>query len=98
MLNYFVFYTLLITKSSFEIGSLPAKVTKDKFYISAHKVLWLTKIFWYIVFVKNIFYYKTLQTLLNFSDEITFIHFLRDFHFLKVIKKLYLQISLKAFT
>ena len=39
ILNYFVFYTLLITKSSFEIGSLPAKVTKDKFYISAHKVL-----------------------------------------------------------
>ena len=75
-----------------EIGSLEVKLTKETFSKSAHKVLWLIKIFWYIELVKNIFSSKIFDIDFIFSVEITLIHFFRDFHFRKVKKKLYLQI------
>ena len=98
ILNCLVLSTLLMIRSSFEIGSLATKLTNERFSIFAHNVLWLISIFWYMELVKNIFFYKTADIPFIFSEEMTFIHFLRDFHFLKFMKKSYLQISLKALT
>lgn len=88
-LNYFEFSLLLMIKSSLEIGSLAVKLTNETFSRSAQSVLWLIRIFWYMVLVRNIFSSKILEMLFIFSVEITFIHFLRDFHLRKVMKKLY---------